>query len=136
MIQHVPGVLMYTFYGASDETACLLVQHYNLYMHFCTQGANLNMGVFEGLCYLAARLNMPQLIGHLLSWGVNIWAQRTGYRPEAWLNMLYSVASGGTRHLISWSDERIEWFDFSFDRRYLKKDSHKSSSIQLEMRNP
>lgn len=99
MIQHVPSVLMYALYGASEQTACLLVQHFDLYKGFSTQGENPNMGVYGGLCYLAARLNMPQLLGHLLSWGVNIWAQRAGYTPEDWLNLLYEMAAQGTRHL-------------------------------------
>ncbi|KAK8001271.1 hypothetical protein PG991_013493 [Apiospora marii] len=101
MIQYVPGVLMHAFYGASEQTASLLIQHFDLYTKFITQGDNVNMGVFGGLCFMAARLNMPQLLGHLLGWGVNTWAQRAGLAtPEEWLNVLYGVAAEGTRHLL------------------------------------
>ncbi|KAK7963976.1 hypothetical protein PG996_008335 [Apiospora saccharicola] len=99
MIQHLPGVLMFAMYGSADDLACLLVQHLDLYTQFCNQGNNVPMGVFGGLCYLAARCNMPKLLRYLLSWGVTIWAQRAGYTPTVWLTILYSAATEGTRHL-------------------------------------
>ncbi|KAK8078849.1 hypothetical protein PG994_002656 [Apiospora phragmitis] len=102
MLYHAPGVLMYAMYGASEQTASLLIQHFDVYTEFCTRDSGVPKEIFGGLCYLAALLNMPQLLRHLLGWGVNVWAERAGRfgrTTDAWLDILYLAASEGTRDL-------------------------------------
>ncbi|KAK6858275.1 hypothetical protein PG995_005974 [Apiospora arundinis] len=108
MLRELPGALLYAMWGSHDALALRLVQHYNVHQELTNNTPTVSHIAIVGLVYLAARMNMPQLLRFLLNWGgINLWANQANFTNQsnwanpttAFLTLLYQIAAQGTREL-------------------------------------